>query len=125
MGKWQTKEVVLFDSYYFNLDVDCLDDCKDSMVVTFLRCDESCHRGERTWFHRWTGANMLLYTITDWMGLVPLFVCMIFAGIGFYQLVMRKSFFKVDSDILVLGVYYVVVIICYLLFEAIPINYRY
>lgn len=49
---------------------------------------------------------------------------MIFAGIGFYQLVKRKSFFKVDSDILVLGVYYVVVIICYLLFEAIPINYR-
>ena len=26
------------------------------------------------WFHKLTGANMLLYTITDWLGLVPLFV---------------------------------------------------
>ena len=76
------------------------------------------------WFHKLTDVNMLLYTITDWMGLVPLFVCIIFAGIGFCQLVRRKSFFKVDVDIIVLGVYYVVVMGCYLVFEAIPINYR-
>lgn len=76
------------------------------------------------WFHKLAGVNMLLYTITDWMGLVPLFVCMVFAGIGFCQLVQRKSLFKVDADIIVLGVYYVVVIGCYLLFESIPINYR-
>ena len=43
------------------------------------------------WFHKLTGVNMLLYTITDWMGLVPLFVCMRFAGIGFCQLVQRIS----------------------------------
>lgn len=76
------------------------------------------------WFHKLTGVNMLLYTITDWMGLVPLFVCMIFAGIGSCQLVQRKSLFKVDADIIVLGVYYAVITGCYLLFEAIPINYR-
>ena len=52
------------------------------------------------WFHKLTDVNMLLYTITDWMGLVPLFVCMIFAGIGFCQLVRRKSLFKVDADII-------------------------
>ena len=56
------------------------------------------------WFHQLTDSNMLLYTITDWMGLVPLFVCMIFAGIGFCLLI-RRSFFQVDSDILILGVY--------------------
>lgn len=76
------------------------------------------------WFHRLINANMLLYTITDWMGLVPLLIGMVFAGIGLCQLIQRRSFFKVDFDILVLGVYYVVVIFCYLLFEAIPINYR-
>lgn len=76
------------------------------------------------WFYELTGANMVLYTITDWMGIVPLFVCMIFAGVGFIQLVKRKSLFKVDSDIIILGIYYIVVILCYLLFEAIPINYR-
>lgn len=75
-------------------------------------------------FHQVTGVNMLLYTITDWMGIAPLLVCMIFAGIGLCQLIKRRSLFKVDADIIVLGVYYCLVIGCYLLFEAIPVNYR-
>lgn len=75
-------------------------------------------------FHQATSVNVLLYTITDWMGLAPLFVCMIFAGIGLCQLIKRRSLFKVDADIIVLGVYYCWVIGCYLLFEAIPVNYR-
>ena len=66
----------------------------------------------------------MLYTLTDWLGLVPIFVCLIFAGIGFVQLVQRKSLFKVDLDILLLGAYYVLVIFSYLLFEMVPINYR-
>ena len=28
------------------------------------------------WFHRVTGLHMAIYTITDWLGLVPIFVCM-------------------------------------------------
>lgn len=76
------------------------------------------------WFHRLTGVHMGIYHITDWLGLVPVFVCMIFGGIGFWQLVGRRSLFKVDSDLLVLGVYYMVVIFGYLIFEMIPINYR-
>lgn len=76
------------------------------------------------WFHELTGANMTLYNITDWLGLVPLCVCLIFACIGLKQLVERKSLFKVDPDIIILGVYYVVVIMCYIIFEMVPINYR-
>lgn len=76
------------------------------------------------WFHSLTGANLTLYNITDWLGLVPVFICMIFAILGLLQLIKRKNLFKVDSDILVLGVYYIVVIFCYLIFEMIPINYR-
>ena len=77
-----------------------------------------------TWFHSVTGANMTLYNITDWLGLVPIFICMFFCGVGFIQLIKRKSLFKVDSDIIFLGVYYVIVICGYLIFEMIPINYR-
>ena len=76
------------------------------------------------WFHQLTGVHWMLYTLTDWLGLVPIFVCLIFAGIGFVQLVQRKSLFKVDLDILLLGAYYVLVIFSYLLFEMVPINYR-
>ena len=76
------------------------------------------------WFYHLTGVHWMFYTLTDWLGLVPIFVCLIFAGVGFVQLMQRKSLFKVDLDILLLGVYYVLVIFCYLLFEMMPINYR-
>jgi len=76
------------------------------------------------WFHKLTGTNMTIYTITDWLGLVPLFVCIIFGAIGFVQLVKRRSFFKVDRDIIILGIYYITVVFAYGIFEMIPINYR-
>ncbi len=77
-----------------------------------------------TWFHSLTGVDFKLYNITDWLGLVPLFVCFIFGVFGLIQLIKRKSLFKVDTDIIILGVYYVLVILCYIIFEMIPINYR-
>lgn len=77
-----------------------------------------------TWFHSLTGANMTLYTITDWLGLVPVFVGMSFGFLGLVQLIKRKNLLKVDFDIIILGVYYVIVVLCYLIFEMIPINYR-
>ena len=67
-----------------------------------------------TWFHKLTDVHMTIYVITDWLGLIPLFVCMIFGGIGFVQLVKRRSLFKVDYDIIFLGIYYVMVIFGYL-----------
>lgn len=76
------------------------------------------------WFHRLTGVHMTLYTITDWLGLVPIAVCLCFGGLGLVQLLRRKRLKRVDADILLLGVYYVLVILGYLLFEMVPINYR-
>ena len=32
------------------------------------------------WVHERTGVSMPLYTVTDWLGLVPILVCFIFAG---------------------------------------------
>lgn len=76
------------------------------------------------WFHKLTGVHMTTYTITDWLGLVPLFICMVFGMIGLVQLIKRRSLLKVDYDIIVLGVYYILVIFGYVIFEMIPINYR-
>ena len=76
------------------------------------------------WFHQLTGVHMSLYTITDWLGLVPVFICLCFGILGVVQLIKRRSLFRVDPDILLLGGYYVLVIFCYLIFEMIPINYR-
>ena len=77
-----------------------------------------------SYFHQMTGVHMTLYTITDWLGLIPIFVCVVFGGLGLVQLIKRKSLFKVDKDLILLGIYYFFVIIGYLIFEMIPINYR-
>lgn len=76
------------------------------------------------WFHKLTGVHMGIYTITDWLGLIAIFVCMGFGILGLYQWLKRRKILKVDFDIRVLGVYYIVVIFEYLIFEMIPINYR-
>ena len=77
-----------------------------------------------TWFHKITGVHMTLYTVTDWLGLVPILICVCFGVLGLIQLIRRKSLMKVDPDIILLGIYYILVIIGYLFFEMVPINYR-
>ena len=62
-------------------------------------------------FHQLTGVHMGLYTITDWLGLVPVCVCLVFGFLGLAQMLRRKSLLKVDQDILFLGIYYGLVII--------------
>ncbi len=74
--------------------------------------------------HNLTGVHWGLYYITDWLGLVPIFVCMGFGILGLIQWIKRKSICKVDYDILVLGGFYIVTIATYLFFESVVINYR-
>ncbi len=76
------------------------------------------------WFHGLTGVHMKLYAITDWLSLVPVLICMMFGCLGMCQLIRRKGIRKVDVDILLLGIYYGIVMLCYLLFEMVPVNFR-
>ena len=80
--------------------------------------------GLNCWFHSVTGVNLQLYYITDWLSIIPFLICSCFALVGFCQLIKRKSLIRVDVDIILLGVYYSMVIFCYVAFEIIPINYR-
>lgn len=75
-------------------------------------------------FHEWTGVHMWLYEMTDWLGLVPIIVVLGFGVLGLTQLIKRRSLFKVDSDILILGVFYILVMAAYVIFEMFVINYR-
>ena len=74
--------------------------------------------------HELTGVNWLLYTVTDWLGLVPIATALGFAIFGLVQLIKRKSLWKVDDNILALGVFYIVVMAAYVFFEMVVINYR-
>ena len=75
-------------------------------------------------FHDFTGVSVRLYTITDWLGLVPLTAVLGFAGLGLLQWIQRKSIRKVDRSILVLGGFYLAVMAMYVFFEVCVVNYR-
>ena len=74
--------------------------------------------------HNLTGVHMSLYTITDWLGLVPLMFVMGFAALGLVQWIKRKHLSRVDYSILILGIFYIVVMAVYVLFEMLVVNYR-
>ena len=69
--------------------------------------------------HRLTGVCMPIYTITDWLGLVPVFIGFAFAALGLAQWIKRKHILKVDFSILMLGAFYLLMLAVYLLFETV------
>ena len=70
------------------------------------------------------GVCMPLYVVTDWLGLLPVAFMFGFATLGVVQWIRRKNFFKVDSSILILGAFYIVLALVYVFFEKVIINYR-
>ena len=49
--------------------------------------------------HEFLGVHTLWYSITYWLGFVPLSTAGIFAAVGLKQLIQRKSLLKVESSI--------------------------
>jgi len=74
--------------------------------------------------HALTGVHLSLYTLTDWLGLIPIGVCMGFGALGLAQWIRRKHIRAVEPDILMLGAFYLVTIAVYVLFESVVVNYR-
>ena len=74
--------------------------------------------------HNLTGVHMSLYTITDWLSLVPLVFVMGFSTLGLIQWIKRKHLLKVDYNILILGGFYIATMAVYVLFEMLVVNYR-
>lgn len=74
--------------------------------------------------HQLFGVNMLLYNITDWAGVVAIFISFGFAILGCVQWIKRKNILKVDSSILILGMFYILVFGAYVFFEFNVINRR-
>ena len=70
------------------------------------------------------GSHMMLYTVTDWLSLIPIAFMLGFALLGLIQWIKRKRITAVDFSILALGAFYVILMSTYLLFEYLVINYR-
>ena len=72
----------------------------------------------------YVGESMELYEITDLLSVIPLLIVACFGALGLYQLIKRKSFRKVDADLVALGVFYLMTFSVFLIFEEFIVNYR-
>ena len=68
--------------------------------------------------------NDTLYHLTEWVGILPIFIALLYALVGFGELIKTKDLRKVDKNLLSLAVFYIVVIGVYVLFEIYEVNYR-
>lgn len=70
------------------------------------------------------GTSDTWYTITECIGYVAIAVAAAFACMGAVQAIGGRSLRKVDPRIYALGVVYVLVIVFYVFFELVVVNYR-
>lgn len=69
-------------------------------------------------------SNMTIYKITEIFGYLIFIICLFYTCIGLYQLIKRKSFKKIDKEIYLVGAFYILLLLIYILFEKLAINYR-
>lgn len=105
---------IIFIVLLKNIDVKC--DAVNNSCIGFFKINQFL-------FNK-IGVNMLWYLITDWLGIIPVIMSMGYAIIGFKQLIKRKSIKEIDIEIIILGIFYIVVILIYILFEKYIVNYR-
>ena len=70
------------------------------------------------------GYNDFWYELSELVGLIPLAMVGIFAILGVCQAIKRKSLFKIDIELIILGAFYVAVFATYMIFEVVEVNYR-
>jgi len=75
-------------------------------------------------FNEFTGVNYNIYQNTEIIGLISFVCCGFFGANGIIQLIKRKNVFKVDRDLIALGVLYFLILGIYVFFEKVIINYR-
>ena len=67
---------------------------------------------------------MSLYKITELLGYLAILFAAFYALVGLIQLIKRKGLLKVDKEIIITGIFYALVILVYIFFEKVVINYR-
>ena len=75
-------------------------------------------------FSNLTGYNEFYYKLTEVLGILVFVLVGYYGIIGLMQLIKRKNLLKVDKRLLFLGGFYVVMLLVYVLFEHVIINYR-
>ena len=70
------------------------------------------------------GTNDLCYTVSQCLGYLSLLCAALFCVVGLIQWITRRSLAKVDRELIWMYVFFVVVVLLYVLFEYVVVNYR-
>ena len=68
--------------------------------------------------------NSVWYTISKLLGIVAMLLMLFFGFLFLLQIITRKGIFKADKDLYALMIFYLLVVITYVLFEVLKLNYR-
>ena len=68
--------------------------------------------------------NNTFYKLTNYLGYFALLICVFFAAMGVLEFLKKKSLRKVDPKLIILGIFYVAVILFYVMFIKVVVNYR-
>ena len=68
--------------------------------------------------------NNTFYKLTNYLGYFALLICVFFAAMGVLDFLKKKSLRKVDPKLIILGIFYVAVILFYVMFIKVVVNYR-
>ncbi len=75
-------------------------------------------------FQKKIGFNETFYKLSNMLGYIAFGIAFAYMIVGLIQLIKRKSIKKVDTEISILGLFYIITLIIYVLFEFAKINYR-
>lgn len=70
------------------------------------------------------GYHKSWYIVSEVIGVIAIFTAAFFAVLGVLQVIVRKGVGKADKDLYLLGVFYVLVILTYVIFEVVALNDR-
>lgn len=70
------------------------------------------------------GYNEIFYKLTEILGALILCIALGYMIVALIQLIKRKSIKKIDTELILLAIFYVSMILIYLIFEIAKINYR-
>ena len=75
-------------------------------------------------FRNLIGTHTFFYVLSEFGGILSLLTALLFTGIGGWQLYQYRDIRKVDKNILLMGGMYILILILYVFFNKVAINYR-
>ena len=70
------------------------------------------------------GYHKVYYSVAEVLGFLTILLAVCFATLGLYELVRKRSVLKVEPSLLAMGILFAVVVVLYVFFEVVVINYR-